>query len=96
MGVLRDILDLLVIREESKKRRVETRLAEKELANKTSLIVPATDEDVKRFDPKTAVLINVLDQAPRTRRRGMRLWDPLVWVVLFSLALVIVLKYCAR
>lgn len=53
MGVLRDILDLLVIGEESRKRRVETKLAETELAKTQSVVTLATLEDVQKYDPTT-------------------------------------------
>jgi len=52
VGALKAIIDLLLKRDENKKVRVETKLRERELSDKTSYIQKATLDDVKKYDPK--------------------------------------------
>jgi hypothetical protein len=48
---LKSIIDLLLKRDENKKVRVETKIREQELADRTTRIERATLEDVKKYDP---------------------------------------------
>ncbi|HKX33134.1 MAG TPA: hypothetical protein VJ302_35975, partial [Blastocatellia bacterium] len=52
VSALKSIIDLLLKREEHQTRRIDTKLKERQLAEKNSLIQRASLEDVEKYDPK--------------------------------------------
>ncbi|HST58220.1 MAG TPA: hypothetical protein VLK84_06030, partial [Longimicrobium sp.] len=53
----KSIIDLLHKKDENKKVRVETALAERELAQQESLLVRATNADIVKYDPTVKYLV---------------------------------------
>lgn len=82
---LKSIIDLLHRKQESKKLEVDTRLAERELAEKESVIHKATIEDVKRYDAR----VQAIEAAAggKVDRWASRAGNPVVLIVLQLIAL---------
>lgn len=89
MGAIRDIIDLLRIRQEAKKADLETEKLSRELKDGERRIQVASFREVQEFDPKTR---DVIDNARRARLEtyhcgmalppmGTRIVDALVAIV---------------
>src|SRR5262249_10256006 len=83
VGALKSIIDLLHKRDENRKIRVETKLREHELAEKTMYIEKPTLEDIKKYDPHYQELLERIE----SKARGP------AWVALVVFVVFIVLLY---